>query len=60
MTTLSACAMYDRVALVHDSTDQTTISEMTAAEADLLIEQLQIALRQVLRVMRASGVEQNV
>ena len=44
MSTYRACTFADRVVLIHDMAEQTVISELDLVQADLLLEQLQIAV----------------
>lgn len=48
--------MYDRVALIHDTPDQTIISEMDIEQASVLLEQLQEAVGTVLAGYRERGI----
>ena len=49
MSTYRACAIAGRVVMIHDMDDRTAISELEVDQADLLLQQLEIALRAVLR-----------
>lgn len=49
MSTYRACAIAGRVVMIHDMDDRTAISELEADQAGLLLQQLEIALRAVLR-----------
>ena len=44
MSTYRACTVADRVVLIHDMAEQTVISELDLVQADLLLEQLQMAV----------------
>ncbi len=44
MSTYRACTFADRVVLIHDMAEQTVISELDLIQADLLLEQLQMAV----------------
>ena len=44
MSTYRACTLADRVVLIHDMAEQTVISELDLVQADLLLEQLQMAV----------------
>ena len=44
MSTYRACTFADRVVVIHDMAEQTVISELDLVQADLLLEQLQIAV----------------
>jgi len=58
MSTIQTCTMHDRIVLIHDTSDQTIISELDVEQASVLLEQLQEAVGKVLCVLRgdASGV----
>ncbi len=50
MSTIRACSMVNRVVLIHDMAEQTIISELDLEQADLLLEQLQQAVSQQIRL----------
>lgn len=52
-STLRACAIPGRVVMIHDMPDRTVVSELDAAEADLLLAQMERALREVVRGLSA-------
>lgn len=52
MSTYRACSLGDRVVLVHDMPDQTVWSELDAEQADVLLQQLEIAVRTAVSVLR--------
>lgn len=54
-STLRAVAIPGRVVVVHDMPDRTVVSELDAAEADVLLRQLEAALREALRGLAAVG-----
>lgn len=49
MSTYRACAIAGRVVVIHDMADRAVISELEADQADLLLRQLELALRAVVR-----------
>ena len=52
MSTYRACSLSDRVVLIHDMDDRTVISELDLDQADLLLEQLQMAVGTQLAALR--------
>ena len=48
MSSFRACAMADRVVLIHDMPDRVVISELDVEQAGLLLRQMQIAMREAL------------
>ncbi len=52
MSTYSACTMADRVVLIHDMADQTVFSELDVEQADLLLQQLELAVRGLVNALR--------
>ena len=44
--------MFDRVVLIHDLPEQTIISELDVEQADVLLEQLQAAVRTIMATMQ--------
>ena len=52
MSTLQARTMFDRVVLIHDLPEQTIISELDVEQADVLLEQLQDAVRTIMEAVQ--------
>ncbi len=44
--------MFDRVVLIHDLPEQTIISELDVEQADVLLEQLQDAVRTIMEAVQ--------
>lgn len=52
MSTLQARTMFDRVVLIHDLPEQTIISELDVEQADVLLAQLQAAVRSIMAAVQ--------
>ena len=52
MSTYRAFTMADRVVLIHDMADQTVFSELDIEQADVLLQQLEIAVRRSTEALR--------
>lgn len=48
MSSFRARAMADRIVLIHDMPDRVVVSELDVEQADLLLRQMQIAIREAL------------
>lgn len=55
MSTYRACALADRVMLIHDMPDRIVVSELCADQADLLLQQLEIAVRRSIAALRGKA-----
>ncbi len=52
MSAIQTRAMVDRIVIIHDTADQTIISELDIEQAGLLLEQLQDSIASVLDALR--------
>lgn len=52
MSTYRACTVGDRVMLIHDMRDQTVYSELDVEQADILLQQLELAVQKATSMLR--------